>query len=68
MENIRVMGSSRQWRLIMAPGQEANIANYGKSIDLLYNNCMLSVLIRIALAILKSTHNIQFHNEIRKLP
>ena len=32
----------------MAPGQEANISNYGKSIDLLHNNCMLSVLIRIA--------------------
>ena len=29
----------------MAPGQEANS---GKSIDLLHNNCMLSVLIRIA--------------------
>ena len=32
----------------MAPGREANIANSGKSIDLLQNNCMLSVLIRIA--------------------
>ena len=57
----------------MAPGQEANIANSGRSIDLLLNNCMLSVLIRIASkrrfeAILMSTHNIQFHNEIRKLP
>ena len=31
----------------MVPGQEANIANSGKSIDLPYNNCMLSVLIRI---------------------
>ena len=28
------------------PGQDASIANYGKSIDLLHNNCMLSVLIR----------------------
>ena len=37
----------------------------GKSIDLLHNNCMLSVLEE---AILMSTHNIQFHNEIRKLP
>ena len=45
---VRAMGSSSQWRLIMAPGREANIANSGKSIDLLYNNCMLSVLIRIA--------------------
>ena len=32
----------------MVPGQEANIANSGKSIDLIHNNCMLSVLIRIA--------------------
>ena len=31
----------------MVPGQEANIANSGKSIDLLHNYCMLSVLIRI---------------------
>ena len=54
----------------MAPGREANIANSGKSIDLIHNYCMLSVLIRIAIeeAILMSTHNIQFHNEIRKLP
>ena len=29
----------------MAPGQEANVVNSGRSIDLLYNNCMLSVLI-----------------------
>ena len=49
----------------MAPGREANIANSGKSFDLLHNNCMLSVLIRIGS---KSTHNIQFRNEIRKLP
>ena len=40
----------------MAPGQEANFANYGKSIDLLHNNCLLSVLVRIAS---KSTHNIR---------
>ena len=46
----------------MAPGQEANIANYGKSIDLLHNNCMLSALIRTA------SINIQFHDEIRKFP
>ena len=45
---VRAMGTSSQWRLIMAPGREANIANSGKSIDLLHNNCMLSVLIRIA--------------------
>ena len=32
----------------MAPDQEANSDYLGKSFDLLYNNCMLSVLIRIA--------------------
>ena len=32
----------------MMPGQEANIDNSGKSIYLLHNNCMLSVLIGIA--------------------
>ena len=47
-KSVRAMGSSSQWRLIMAPGREANIAYSGKSIDLLHNNCMLSVLIRIA--------------------
>ena len=53
----------------MARGREANIANSGKSVGLLHNNCMLSLLIRIASkAILMSTLNIQFHNEIRKLP
>ena len=48
----------------MAPGQEANIANSGRSIDLLYNYCMLSVLIRNAS---KSTHNMQFHDKIEKI-
>ena len=33
----------------MAQGQEANGDKLGISFDLLYNNCMLSVLIRIAL-------------------
>ena len=50
----------------MAPGREANIANSGKSIDLLHNNCMFSLLLKEA--ILMSTHKIQFHNEIGKLP
>ena len=36
--------------------------------DLIHNNGMLSVLIRIASAILMSTHNIQFHDKIRKFP
>ena len=46
----------------MAPGREANIANSGKSADLLHDNCMLSVLMsnRLEEAILMSTHNIQF--------
>ena len=57
----------------MAPGREANIANSGKSIYLLHNNRMLSVLIRIAAkrleeAILMSTHSIQFCDKIRKFP
>ena len=65
---VRAMGSSSQSRLIMAPGREANIANSGKSVDLLHNNCMLSVLIRIQEAILMSIHNIQSDNEIKKLP
>ena len=61
---VLVMGSLSQLRLIMVPGQVANIANSGKSIDLLHNNCILSVLIRIASeTILMSTHNIQFHND-----
>ena len=37
-KSVRGMGSLSQWRLIMAPGREANIANSGKSIDLLHNN------------------------------
>ena len=53
----------------MAPGWEANIANSGKSTDLLHSNCMLCVLIRTASeVILMSTHNIQFCDKIRKFP
>ena len=48
----------------MAQGQEANGAKLVFFFDLLYNNCMLSVLIRIA-SILMSTHNIQFHDKLR---
>ena len=40
----------------------------GSLFDLLYNNLMLRVLIRIALIILMNTHNIQFHYKIRKFP
>ena len=39
----------------MAPGWEANIANSGKSIDLLHNNCILNVHV----------YSIQFHNEMK---
>ena len=35
----------------------------GSLFDLLYNNGMLSVLIRIDEAILMSIHNIQFHDK-----
>ena len=42
------MGSLSLCGLIMVPGQEANGHNLGL-FDLLYNNCMLNVLIRIAL-------------------
>ena len=45
---VRDMGSSSHWGLIMAPVQEANSDNLGKSFDFLHNDCMLSVLIRIA--------------------
>ena len=31
----------------MAPGQEANGDNLGNLFNVLYNNCMLSVLIKI---------------------
>ena len=45
---VRDMGSYSHWELIMVPGQEANSDNLGKSFQFLHNNCMLSVLIRIA--------------------
>ena len=32
----------------MAPGKDANSDNLGNLFDFLHNNCMLSVLIRIA--------------------
>ena len=44
----------------MAPVQEANSDDLGKSFDFIHNDCMLSVLIRIA--------NIQFHDKMRKNP
>ena len=45
---VRDMDSSGHWGLIMAQGQEANWDLIGFFFYLLYNNCMLSVLIRIA--------------------
>ena len=60
---VRDIGSSSHWELIMASGQESNCDNLGKSFDLLHNNGMLSVLIRIRIAseaILMSTQNIYF--------
>ena len=49
----------------MAPVQEANSDNLGIFFYFLYSDCMLSLLIRIASM---STHNIQFHDKIRKIP
>ena len=40
----------------MAPRQEANGNNLGKSFRFLHNNGIMS------------THNIQFHDRIRKIP
>ena len=42
------MGSSSQWGLIITSGQEENGDNLGIFFDLLDNNDMLSVIIRIA--------------------
>ena len=58
----------------MVPGKEANSDNLGVFLYIyfLHHNCMLSVLIGIASmrieAILMSTHNIRFHDKIRKFP
>ena len=49
----------------MVPGQEADSDNLGIFFYFLHNNCMLSVLNRI---VSMSTHNIQFHDKIRKFP
>ena len=60
---VRDMGGSSHWGLIMVPSQEANGDNLGIFFfDFLHNNYMLSVII------LMSTHNIQFHDKIRKIP
>ena len=46
---FRGTSSSSHWGLIVAPGQEANGDNSRNIFDLLDNNDMFSVLIRIAL-------------------
>ena len=46
----------------MAPVQEANSDNLGKSFRFSTQYCMLDE------AILMRTHNIQFHDKIRKFP
>ena len=63
---IGEISSSIHGGLIMVSGQEANSDNLGKCFDFVHNNCLLSVLIRIAL--IMSTHNIQLHDKIRKFP
>ena len=45
---IQEMGTSNHRGLIMAPCQEANSDNLGSLFELLYNNGMLCVLLRIA--------------------
>ena len=47
-KSVRAMVSSSQRRLIMVRGQEANSDNLGIFFYFHHNNCMLSVLIRIA--------------------
>ena len=52
----------------MAPVQEANSDNLGKFFDFLHNDCMMCPHHnRLDEAILISTHNIQFHDNIRKI-
>ena len=65
---VRDMGSSSQWGLISAPVQEANSDNFRKSFRFstqwLYVECTHEN--RLDEAILTSTHNIKFHDKIRK--
>ena len=64
---VRDMGSSSHWGLIMVLGQEANSDNLG--IFLIFytiNVCWVYSLESLDEAILMSTHNIQFHDKIRK--
>ena len=51
----------------MASVQEANSDNYGNLFDFLHHDYMFSThKNRLYEAILMSTHNIQFHDKIRK--
>ena len=67
---VRDVGSSSHWGLIMAPVQEANSNNLEKSFQFstqwLYVECTQKN--HFDEAILMSTHNIQFHDKIRKNP
>ena len=67
---VRDMGSSSHWGLIMTPVQEANSDNLEKSFR--FSTQWLCVECthynRLDEAILKCTHNIQFHDKIRKNP
>ena len=65
---IRDMGTLSHWGLIMAPVQEANSDNLGKSFwfstQWLYVEC--THYSPLNEAILMSTHKIHFHDKIRK--
>ena len=54
----------------MVQGQEANSGNLGREIPSIFYTVILCLvnLNRLDEAILMSTHNIQFHNEIRIFP
>ena len=59
---VRDMGSSSHWGLNMVPVQEANSDNLGKSFRFSTQWMFVEVFIRIA----SISHNIQFHDKIRK--
>ena len=59
---VRDMGCPSHWGSIIAPGQEANGDNLGKSFLSSTHIGTLSAIIRT------STYNIQCHDEIRKFP
>ena len=58
----RDMGSSSHWGLIMAPVQEANSDNLGK----IFFDFMIVCWVYSLESHLMSTHNIPFHDKIRK--